>query len=109
MRCISLTSLSYIPSDTLHGNKYKYILSGIDVASRYKVARPMKTKQVKDGADKISEIYNIGPFTYPKVFQRNNGSEFKAEITKMLEKNGNMIRHTTTEHKHTHTHTHSIR
>ena len=43
--------LLYMPSDTLYGNKYKYILSGIDVASRYKVARPLRTKQAKDVAD----------------------------------------------------------
>ena len=36
--------LLYMPSDTLYGNKYKYILSGINVASRYKVARPLRTK-----------------------------------------------------------------
>ena len=30
--------LLYMPSDTLYGNKYKYILSGIDVAFSYKVA-----------------------------------------------------------------------
>ena len=31
--------LLYMPRDTLYGNKYKYILSGINVASRSKVAR----------------------------------------------------------------------
>ena len=40
----------YMPHDTFYGNKYKYILSGIDDASRYKVARPMKTKKAKDVA-----------------------------------------------------------
>ena len=78
--------LLYIPSDTLYGNKYKYILSGIDVASRYKVARPMRIKRTKDVADLIANIYKVGPLTYPKVFQCNNGSKFKAEVTKMLEK-----------------------
>ena len=34
--------LLYMPSDTLYGNKYKYILAGIDVASRYKVSRPLR-------------------------------------------------------------------
>ena len=38
--------LLYMSSNTLHGNKYKYILSGINVASRYKVVRPSRTKQV---------------------------------------------------------------
>ena len=36
--------LLYMPGDILYGNKYKYILDGIDVASRYKVARPLRTK-----------------------------------------------------------------
>ena len=80
--------LLYMPSDMLHGNKYKYILWGSDVASRYKVARLMRTKQVKDVADMIANICKVGPLTYPKVFQCLNGSEFKAEVTKMLEKHG---------------------
>ena len=84
--------LLYMPSDILHGNKYKYILSGINVASRYKVARPLRTKQAKDMAEMIADIYKVGPLTYPKIFQCDNGSEFKAEVTKMLEKHGVKIR-----------------
>ena len=93
----------YMPQDTLYGNKYKYILSGIDVASRYKVARPMRTKQAKDVAEMISDIYKVGPLTWPKVFQCDNGSEFKAEVTKMLDKQDVKIRRATTKYKHTHT------
>ena len=37
--------LLYMPSDTLCGSKCKYILAGIDAASRCKVARPLRTKQ----------------------------------------------------------------
>ena len=36
--------LLYMPSDTLYENKYKYILAGIDAASRYKVVKPLRTK-----------------------------------------------------------------
>ena len=75
--------LLYTPLDTLYGNKYKYILSGTHVASRYKVARPLKTKQAKDVADMIADIYKVGPLTYLRIFQCDNGSEFKAEVTKM--------------------------
>ena len=42
--------LLYMPGDKLYGNKYKYILYGIDIASRYNVARPLKTKQAKEVA-----------------------------------------------------------
>ena len=55
--------LLYTPIDTLYGNKDKYILSGIDVASRYKVARPLKTKQAADVAAMIADIYKVGPLT----------------------------------------------
>ena len=78
--------LLYMPSDTLYGNKYKYILAGIDAAPRYKVTRPLKTKQVRDVAEMIADIYKVGPLKYPKIFQCDNGSEFKGEVTKMLEK-----------------------
>ena len=76
----------YMPSDTLYGNKYKYILAGVDAASRYKVVRLLRTKQVRDMAEMIADIYNVGPLMYPKIFQCDNGSEFKGEMTKILEK-----------------------
>ena len=78
--------LLYMPSDTLYGNKYKYILAGIDAASRFKVARLLRTKQACDVAEMIIDIYNVGPLTYPKIFQCDNGSKFKGEVTKMLGK-----------------------
>ena len=76
-----------MPSDTLYGNKYKYILARIDAASRYKVVRPLRTNQVRDVAKMIADIYKVGPLKYPKIFQCDNGSEFKGDVTKMLEKN----------------------
>ena len=95
--------LLYMPSDTLYGNKYKYILAGIDAASRYKVARPLRTKQARDVAEMFADIYKVGPLTYPSTFQCDNGSECKGEVTKMLEKNEVKIRQVTTKYKHTHT------
>ena len=95
--------LLYMPSDTLYGNKYKCIIAGIDAASRYKVARPLRTKQAKDVAEMIADIYKVGPLTYSKIFQCDNGSEFKADVTKMLEKHEVKIRRVTTKYKHTHT------
>ena len=95
--------LLYMPSDTLYGNKYKYILAGIDAASRFKVARPLRTKQACDVAEMIADIYKVGPLTYPKIFQCDNGSEFKGEVTKMLEKQEVKIQRVTMKYAHTHT------
>ena len=60
--------LLYMPSDSLYGSKYKYILAGIDAATRYNVARPLRTKQVRDVAEMIADIYKVGPLKYPKYF-----------------------------------------
>ena len=92
-----------MPSDTLYGNKYKYILAGIDAASRFEVAKPLRTKQARDVAEMIADIYKVGSLTYPKIFQCDNGSEFKGEVTKMLEKQEVKIQRVTTKYKHTHT------
>ena len=95
--------LSYMPSDTLYGNKYKYILAGIDATARFKVVRLLRTKQARDVAEMIADIYKVGPLTYPSTFQCDNGSEFKGEVTKMLEKHEVKIRRVTTKYKHTDT------
>ena len=95
--------LLYMPSDTLYGNKYKYILAGIDATSRFKFAIPLRTKQAHDLAEMIADIYKVGPLMYPSTFQCDNRSEFKREVTKMLEKHEVKIRRVTTKYKHTHT------
>ena len=78
--------LLYMPSDTLYGNTYKYILAEFDAASRYKVARLLRMKQARDMAEMIADICKVRPLMYPKIFQCDNGSKFKREVTKMLEK-----------------------
>ena len=93
--------LLYIPSDTLYGNRYKYIRAGIDAASRYKVVRLLRTKQARDVVEMVADIYKIGPLMYPKIFQCDNGSEFKGEMTKMLEKQEVKIKQVTTKYTHT--------
>ena len=71
--------------------------------SIYKVVRPLRTKQAKDVADMIANIYKVGPLTYPKIFQCDNGSEFKAEVTKMLKTHEVRIHSAMTKYKQTHT------
>ena len=90
MKCINL--ICYTCLHTFYGSEYKYILAGIDAASRYKVTRPLRTKQVRDVAEMIADIYKIGQLKYPTIFQCDNGSKFKGDVTKMLEKNEVKIR-----------------
>ena len=54
-------------------------------------------------AGMIADIYKVGSLIYPKIFQCDNGSKFKAEVTKMLEHHEVKIQRVTTKYKHTHT------
>ena len=47
----------YMPHNFFEGNTYKYILIGIDVGSRYKVARPRRTKKSSEVALVLESIY----------------------------------------------------
>ena len=40
-------NLLYMPYNIFEGNTYKYILTGVDIESRYKVTRALKTKKNK--------------------------------------------------------------
>ena len=86
--------LLYMPHNLFEGNTYKYILTCTDITSRYKVARPLRTKTSSAVAFVLGAIYKKGGvFKYPKTFQCDNGSEFKNEVTKLLEKHNVEIPH----------------
>ncbi|XP_057290301.1 uncharacterized protein LOC130612991 [Hydractinia symbiolongicarpus] len=95
--------LLYMPHYKLYGNTYKYILTRIDIASRYKVARPLRTKKASEVADMLKDIYKTGPLRYPKTFQCDNSSEFKSAVSKLLEGKGIELKRATTKYHHTST------
>ena len=79
-------------------------LTGVDVASRYGVAKPLTAKKPIEVVFVLKAIYKKGgAFKYPKVLQIDNGSMFKSEVTKLFEKHSVKIRRATTKYKHTHT------
>ena len=79
-------------------------LTGTDIAWRYKVARPLRTKKSNEVAFVLEAIYKKGGvFKYLKAFQYNNGSKFKNEVTKLHEKHNVDIRRAATRYKHTQT------
>ena len=97
--------LLYMPHDVVYGSTYKYILTGVDVASRYIIARPLCTKKASDVEFLLKTIYEDKkiPLNYPTEFRCDNGSEFKADVTKLLEKHNVKIRRATTKYRHTFT------
>ena len=79
--------LFYMPHNIFEGNTYKHILTGVYVASRYKVVSPLTTKKSSEVAFVLEAMYKKGGvFKCPKAFQCDNGSEFINEVTKLLEK-----------------------
>ena len=75
-----------------------------NVASRYKAAKALRTTKRSKVAFALETIYRKGGvFKYPKVFQCDNGPEFKIKAIKLLEKHNVHIRRTASKYKHTYT------
>ena len=58
--------LLFLPHDKVYQNTYKYTLNKIDIASRYKASRPLKTKKASEVAEMFKDIYKKGPLKYPE-------------------------------------------
>ena len=69
-----------MPHSLFEGNTYKYILTGIDVASKYKVVCPLRTKISSEVAFVLEAIYKKdGVFKYPEAFQWIMGQNLKTK------------------------------
>ncbi|RXN00644.1 SCAN domain-containing protein 3 [Acipenser ruthenus] len=67
-----------------HGQAtYRYILTIVDVFSRYIWLRPLKSKHSAEIAKHLEDIYSEhGP---PKILQHDQGKEFKGAVRKLME------------------------
>ena len=73
--------LLYVPHKVFEGNTYKYILTDVDVASRYKVTRALRTKKTSEVLFLLKAIYEKSDFLkYPKAFQFGKESGFKRNV-----------------------------
>ena len=97
---IHQADLMYLTHDKVYQTTYKYVLNVIDIASRYKISRPLKTKGAKEVSEMLADIYKTGPLKYPKEFHVDNGGEFKAETLKLLKKNNVKVVSATTKYHH---------
>ena len=53
--------LLFLPHDRVRRKTFRYALTAVDVASRYKEAEPPANKEAKQVADALSRIYRRGP------------------------------------------------
>ena len=85
--------LLFLPHDRLpRGRKtYKYALTVVDVASRYKEAEPLTTKESAEVAKAFSTIYKR-VLRWPKLLQVDPGREFMGEVNKLMKSKNVQIR-----------------
>ena len=85
--------LLVLPHDRLpRGRKtYKYALTVVDVASRYKEAEPLASKESAEVAKAFSTIYKR-VLRWPKLLQVDPGREFMGEVNKLMKSKNVQIR-----------------
>ena len=74
----------YLPWDKFKRKTYKYALTVVDVASRYKEAEPLTSKIASQVADAIKKIYGRSPLTWPALARVDAGTEFKGEFKQLF-------------------------
>ena len=97
---IHQADLLYLPHDKVYQTTYKYVLNVIDVASRYKASRPLKTKKASEVAEMFKDIYKKGPLKYPVELHVDNGTEFKADVLKLMTEHDVKVVSATTKYNH---------
>ena len=91
--------LLFLPHDKLPRGKkiYKYALTVVDIASRYKEAEPLTSKNSDEVAKAFQSIYKRSPLAWPNILQVDPGREFMGAVTKEMEKHKTYIRRGRTE------------
>ena len=86
--------LLYLPHDRPPRSRktFKYALTVVDVASRYKEAEPLTTKEAKEVAAALERIYSRGPLKWPKLLQVDPGREFMGAVNQLLSKHNVEVR-----------------
>ena len=86
--------LLFLPHDKLpRGRKvFKYALTVVDVASRFKEAEPLTSKNSDEVALAFKRIYKRSPLKWPELMQVDPGREFMGAVTKEMENHKTYIR-----------------
>ena len=83
--------LLFLPHDRRGRKTYKYALTVVDVASRYKEAEPLTTKESAEVAKTFSTIYKR-VLRWPKLLQVDPGREFMGAVNKLMKSKNVKIR-----------------
>ncbi|GFR59455.1 hypothetical protein ElyMa_001794700 [Elysia marginata] len=84
--------LLFLPHGRVGRRTYKYAITIVDVASRYKEAEPLASKEATEVAAALSRIYKRGPLKWPKLMQVDPGREFMGAVNQLLAKHKTEVR-----------------
>ena len=92
--------LLFLPHDTVKVGRvnktYRYVLTLVDVGTRYKEAEPLTSKDSKEVAKAFEKIYSRH-LKYPRLLQVDPGREFMGAVSQLMEKHSVKIRRGRTE------------
>jgi hypothetical protein len=85
---LHMIDLMYMPND----KSLKYILCVIDVATRYKAAMPLSTKNAHNVLNKLEEIYHKSDYLeWPRQMNCDQGSKFKGDTARAILSHGTKL------------------
>ena len=84
--------LLFLPHDRVRQKTFRYALTVVDVASRYKEAEPLTSKTAAEVADGLARIYKRSPLRWPKLLQVDPGREFMGSVSQLLAKHSVQVR-----------------
>jgi hypothetical protein len=84
----------FLTHDKYNGKIYKAVLTCVDVASRYKSAIPLTSKNSSEVAKAFRKIYDDpnNLLTCPKLLQTDNGQEWMGETSRLMQEHNVTIR-----------------
>ena len=80
---IHQADLLFLPHDRVGRKTYKYALVVVDVASRYKDAEALTSKESREISKAFTKIYSRR-LKYPKTLIVDPGKEFMGEVSKLM-------------------------
>ena len=84
---IQQADLLFLPHDRVEKKTYRYALVVIDVATRYKDAEALTSKESQEVAKAFERIYSR-KLDWPKTLIVDPGKEFMGYVTKLMERKG---------------------
>ena len=74
----------YLPHDKVGGKAFKYALTVVGIAPRYKNEEAMTGRSATMIADAVTKIHARGLLRWPGSSQCDDGSEFKAAFNQLM-------------------------